>query len=78
LLDDFPVFRSAISVLTQVSAKPTGFSRREARAAFALGAIGDESAIPVLQANLANAIIIWQKFAASLCGRLPFTRNMRK
>ena len=55
LLDDFPVFRSAISVLTQVLQNRQDFPDVKREVAFALGAIGDESAIPVLQANLANA-----------------------
>ena len=55
LPDDFPAFRSAISVLSEVLQNGRDFPDAKREAAFALGAIGDESAIPVLQANLDNA-----------------------
>jgi HEAT repeat protein len=52
LVETFPVFRSAINVLTN-SLKNKKESRDVKReAAFALGEIGNETAIPVLQANL--------------------------
>ncbi len=54
LPDDFPVFRSAISILTEVLQNRRDFPDIKREAAFALGAIGDVAAIPVLQANLAN------------------------
>lgn len=48
----FPQFRGAVAVLIRVlqNSKESDDARREA--AFALGAIGDKTAIPVLQANL--------------------------
>jgi HEAT repeat protein len=51
LVEQFPVFRPAIAVLIQVlqNERESGDTKREA--AFALGAIGDAAAIPVLQAN---------------------------
>ena len=55
LIDDFPIFRSAISVLTEVLRNRREFPDVRREAAFALGAIGDDSAIPVLQANVADA-----------------------
>ncbi|MGI9036848.1 MAG: HEAT repeat domain-containing protein [Pyrinomonadaceae bacterium] len=52
LAADFPVFRAAISALISVlqNSNETDDVKREA--AFALGATGDASAIPVLQNNL--------------------------
>jgi len=55
LTGSFPVFRSAIGVLIQVLQNPQDFPDVKREAAFALGAIGDESAISVLQANLDDA-----------------------
>ena len=52
LIENFPAFRAAINVLVQALQNPREFSDVKREAAFALGAIGDESAIPVLQANL--------------------------
>jgi HEAT repeat protein len=48
----FPQFGNAVSVLSSVlqNSNETDDTRREA--AFALGAIGDDAALPVLQANL--------------------------
>ncbi|MET0752559.1 MAG: HEAT repeat domain-containing protein [Pyrinomonadaceae bacterium] len=54
LVEDFPVFRAAVSVLIQVLQNPKESQDVKREAAFALGAIGDKSAIPVLQANLNN------------------------
>jgi HEAT repeat protein len=55
LSDDFLAFRSAISVLTEVLRNRQDFPDVKREAAFALGAIGDVAAVPVLQVNLANA-----------------------
>ena len=54
LAEQSPVFRTAIAVLIQVlqNERESGDAKREA--AFALGAIGDAAAIPVLQANTKN------------------------
>jgi len=54
LIETFPTFRLAISVLIQTlqNSKEADDVKREA--AFALGAIGDQSAIPILQASLNN------------------------
>lgn len=51
LIETFPTFRAAQTVLIQMltDARETDDAKREA--AFALGAIGDRAAIPVLQAN---------------------------
>lgn len=52
LAETFPAFRSAINVLIQALQNPKEFQDARREAAFALGAIGDESAVAVLQANL--------------------------
>ena len=52
LIATFPVFRSAINTLTNSLKNSKEFSDVKREAAFALGAIGDESANSILQANL--------------------------
>ena len=54
LTEAFPAFRAAVTALIPIlqNAKAPADVKREA--AFALGAIGDRSAIPVLEANLNN------------------------
>jgi len=49
LIEEFPAFIAAINVLTQTLRNPQEFQDVRREAAFALGAIGDESAIAVLQ-----------------------------
>ena len=54
LIETFPTFRAAINVLIQTlqNSKESDDVKREA--AFALGAIGDQAAVPILQVNLNN------------------------
>ncbi|MBA3631756.1 MAG: HEAT repeat domain-containing protein [Acidobacteria bacterium] len=52
LIETFPPFRAANDVLMQVLQNPREFADVRREAAFALGEIADESAIPVLRANL--------------------------
>ncbi|HEX9962005.1 MAG TPA: HEAT repeat domain-containing protein [Pyrinomonadaceae bacterium] len=52
LSETFPQFRAALPVLTQSLQNPREFADVKREAAFALGTIGDESSIPVLQANV--------------------------
>jgi HEAT repeat protein len=52
LAETFPSFRAAVGVLIQTLQNPKEFPDVKREAAFALGAIGDKAAIPVLQANL--------------------------
>lgn len=54
LIENFPVFRNANNLLVQVLQNPREAQEVKREAAFALGAIGDESALPVLRANLNN------------------------
>jgi HEAT repeat protein len=55
LVEAFPQFRIAINVLIQTLRNPQEFQDVKREAAFALGAIGDESATPVLQQNTNHA-----------------------
>ncbi len=52
LSETFPQFRAAVAVLIQSLQNPHESDDAKREATFALGAIGDESAIPVLRANL--------------------------
>ena len=51
---NFPVFRSAINVLIKTLQNTKESSDVKREAAFALGAVGDKAAIPILQANINN------------------------
>lgn len=52
LVETFPDFRAAINVLIETLQNPRESADVKREAAFALGAIGDESAVAVLRANL--------------------------
>ena len=54
LIESFPVFRKANSILIQILQNPRELHEVKREAAFALGAIGDESSLPVLRANLTD------------------------
>lgn len=54
LTQTFPIFRAANNVLIQTLQNPKESGDVKREAAFALGAIGDQSAVSVLQANLNN------------------------
>ncbi len=51
LIENFPIFRAANDVLIQTLQNPKDSDDVKREAAFALGEIGDVSAIPILQAN---------------------------
>jgi HEAT repeat protein len=53
-LESHSQFRAAVPVLIQILQNPRDFADVKREAAFALGAIGDPAAIPVLNANLQN------------------------
>lgn len=54
LVESFPVFRQALNVLIETLQNPREVNDIKRESAFALGAIGDESARIVLQTNLTN------------------------
>ena len=54
LAAEFPAFRESLPVLIQILQNPKESDDTKREAAFALGAIGDQSAISILQANLNN------------------------
>jgi HEAT repeat protein len=54
LVEQFPVFSAAVNVLIQTLRGESESADAKREAAFALGAIGDEAAVPILQANLNN------------------------
>lgn len=51
LVESFPQFRTAIAALIQTLQNPKESSDVKREAAFALGAIGDEAAVSILQSN---------------------------
>ncbi len=54
LAESFPAFRPAINVLIETLRNPKEAQDVKREAAFALGAIGDESAVAILQSNINN------------------------
>lgn len=78
LAERFPVFRPAISVLINSlqNAAESGDAKREA--AFALGAIGDAAAIPVLRANLNNQDYYLAEISREALRKIEFISNFRK
>lgn len=52
LTEIFPIFRAAVNVLIETLQNPRESSDVKREAAFALGAVGDETAVAVLRANL--------------------------
>ncbi len=77
LIETFPTFRAAINVLIQTlqNSKETDDVKREA--AFALGAIGDESAIPILQANTGNEDYYLAEIARESLRKISFNLNQK-
>ena len=78
LSNQFPVFRQAVPVLINVlqNKKESGDTRREA--AFALGAVGDESAIPVLQSKLNDKDYYIKEIAEESLRKIEFLKILRK
>ncbi|MBA3601776.1 MAG: HEAT repeat domain-containing protein [Acidobacteria bacterium] len=77
LIETFPTFRAAINVLIQTlqNSKDSDDAKREA--AFALGAIGDESAIPILQANTGNEDYYLAEIARESLRKISFNLNQK-
>ena len=72
LIENFPIFRAANDVLIQTLQNPKETDDVKREAAFALGEIGDVSAIPILQANT-NAK---DYYLAQIC-QAALTKNLR-
>ena len=77
LIETFPTFRAAINVLIQTlqNSKETDDVKRET--AFALGAIGDQSAVPILQANLNNQDYYLAEIAKESLRKISFNLNQK-
>jgi len=77
LIETFPTFRAAINVLIQTLQNPKEFDDVKREAAFALGAIGDQSAVPILQANLNNQDYYLAKIAKESLQKISFNLNQK-
>ncbi len=77
LTDEFPAFRESVSVLIQTlqNSKESADTKREA--AFALGAIGDESAVSILQANLSNQDYYLAEICKESLRKIQINREIR-
>ncbi len=75
LVEPFPVFRAAINVLIQILQNPREFDDVKREAAFALGAIGDESAKNVLQANSGGADYYLAQISKEALRKISFYAN---
>jgi len=77
LIETFPTFRPAIGVLIQMlqNSKESDDVKREA--AFALGAIGDQSAVPILQANSGNKDYYLAEIARESLRKISFNLNQK-
>jgi len=77
LIETFPTFRAAINVLIQTlqNSKESDDVKRET--AFALGAIGDQSAVPILQFNLNNQDYYLAEIAKESLRKISFNLNQK-
>lgn len=75
LVEPFPVFRAAINVLIQTLQNPRISDDVKRETAFALGAIGDESARNVLQANLNNQDYYLAEISKESLRKISFYSN---
>ncbi len=77
LTDEFPAFRETLPLLTQVlqNSKESNDTKREA--AFALGAIGDNAAISILQANLNNQDYYLAEICKESLKKIQINREIR-
>lgn len=77
LIETFPTFRAAITVLIQTVQNPKEFDDVKREAAFALGAIGDQSAVPILQANFNNQDYYLAEIAKESLRKISFNLNQK-
>jgi len=78
IVETYPPFRSAINVLIETLQNSREFPDVKREAAFALGAIGDESAIPILQANINNEDYFLAQIARESLRRISFYKRQKK
>jgi len=77
LTEAFPIFRAANNFLIQLLQNPRTFESVKRETAFALGEIGDTSAIPVLQANLNNNDYYLAKISQESLRKISVYSNQR-
>ncbi len=75
---NFPIFLSANNILIQTLQNTRESSDTKREAAFALGAIGEESAIAVLQANLNNENYYLAEIAKESIRKIQFVQILRQ
>ena len=77
LTEKFPIFDIAINVLIKTLANAGEVRDVKREAAFALGAIGDEKAIQILQANLNNEDYYLAQISAEALRKIQFLQDLR-
>lgn len=77
LLGNFPTFRLANSVLIQMLQNPKESDDVKREAAFALGEIGDVSALPVLQTNLGAKDYYLAQICQSALYKIQINSNLQ-
>ena len=77
LIDIFSPFRAANDVLIETLKNPREFDDVKREAAFALGAIGDESAIPVLQTNLSAKDYYLAEICREALRKIQFIQTLK-
>jgi HEAT repeat protein len=77
LIETFPVFRTAINVLIETLQNPRESDDVKRETAFALGAIGDESARAVLQANLNAEDYYLAEISKEALRKISFYSNLK-
>jgi len=75
-VETFPIFRDATNVLIRTLQNPKEFDDVKREAAFALGAMGDESAINVLRANLNTKDYYLTKICAEALKKIALAQSM--
>ncbi len=78
LLEAFPIFRTANSILIATLQNPREFDDVKREVAFALGAIGDESSISVLRANLNAKNYYLAKICEEGLRKIQFIQALKK
>ncbi len=77
IVETFPAFRPAINVLIQTLQNRNEFADVKREAAFALGAIGDDAAVPILQANTDNEDYYLAQISRESLRKISFKLNQK-